>query len=638
MVLSVLQKQLRVLPLFECATVPTKEKFALKAYRDHKFEGIGILGRGQLFSLFHAEHLAEATKLYEVLIAADTFEEFLDLCHQVRDFVNESLYVYALSVALLHRPDCKGITLPPIQEIFPDKFVPVQTFNNALKEAFTEPDKEKEIIVNMQATGNIHDPEYNIAYYREDIGINAHHWHWHLVYPATWRPEVTGKVKDRKGELFYYMHQQMCARYDCERLSNDMPRMEPFHNFHSPLEGYSSHLTSLINGLSYPSRPAGLKLQDLKDVSIQDMERWRSRISDAIHIGHVQDENNHEYLLDETHGIDILGAIIEASHESINQHFYGSIHNWGHVITARVLDPDGRFHLNPGVMSDTATSLRDPIFYRWHRFIDNLFQDYKETLPHYRKDELEFPGVEITNVIVSAEHANNINTFKENALLNLSHAYEFGRTGNVKVRYNHLSHESFDYNIEVENHSNRTKPSTVRIFMAPKYDELGNELQTKDLRRLMIEMDKFHHDLHPGRNTIIRHSKDSSVTLSSERTFDELAHGEGINEHANEYCSCGWPDHLLVPRGNEKGMPFHLFVMLTDWLHDQVGDHGKTSICVDAVSYCGAKDQLYPDRRAMGFPFDRAIESDHLEEWILPNMRNTVITVTYHEEVHSEHH
>ncbi|CAL1261555.1 unnamed protein product [Larinioides sclopetarius] len=22
-----------------------------------------------------------------------------------------------------------------------------------------------------------------------------------------------GKVKDRKGELFYYMHQQMCARY-----------------------------------------------------------------------------------------------------------------------------------------------------------------------------------------------------------------------------------------------------------------------------------------------------------------------------------------------------------------------------------------------------------------------------------------
>ncbi|GFY57819.1 hemocyanin II [Trichonephila inaurata madagascariensis] len=69
-----------------------------------------------------------------------------------------------------------------------------------------------EIIVDVEATGNILDPEYNLAYYREDVGINAHHWHWHLVYPSTWNSAVTGKVKDRKGELFYFMHQQMCAR------------------------------------------------------------------------------------------------------------------------------------------------------------------------------------------------------------------------------------------------------------------------------------------------------------------------------------------------------------------------------------------------------------------------------------------
>ncbi|XP_076338209.1 hemocyanin B chain-like isoform X2 [Tachypleus tridentatus] len=638
MVLDTVEKQLRVLPLFEYASIPTKEKFALKVHRDPKLQGLGVLGRGQLFSLFHAEHLAEATKLYEVLIGAKTFEEFLDFCHQVRDFVNEGLYVYAVSVAILHRPDCKGVSLPPIQEIFPDKFMPVQTMYDAYKEAWLNPNKEEDIIVDMQSTGNILDPEYNLAYYREDIGINAHHWHWHIVYPATWRPEVIGKVKDRKGELFYYMHQQMCARYDCERLSNGMPRMEPFHNFHDTLEGYSSHLSSSINGLPYPSRPDGMTLQDLKEVSIQELERWRDRILDAIHIGHLEDENGSHVPLDETRGIDVLGAIVEASYESVNQAFYGSIHNWGHVITARVQDPDGRYHLNPGVMSDTATSLRDPIFYRWHRFIDNMFQDYKETLPHYNHSDLEFPGIEITKVLVKAKHINNIDTFKSYSLLDLSHAYEFGRSGAVKVRFSHLNHEDFDYKIRVENHTSKTKPATVRVFMAPKYDELGNELNTKNLRRLMIEMDKFHAEIHPGHNDIVRHSKNSSVTISSARSFGQLAHGEGVNEHANEYCSCGWPDHLLVPRGNENGMPFHLFVMLTDWLHDQVGDHGKTGMCTDAVSYCGAKDQLYPDRRPMGFPFDRDIEEEHLKDWLLPNMKDVLITVTHHEEVHNQSH
>ncbi|WP_407809600.1 tyrosinase family protein, partial [Staphylococcus aureus] len=82
---------------------------------------------------------------------------------------------------------------------------------------------------------------------------------------------------------------------------------------------------------------------------------------------------------------DLLGDIIESSHESKNLHFYGSLHNWGHVMRANITDPDHRFQENPGVMSDTSTSLRDPIFYRWHRFIDNIFQEYKCSLPCYTR-------------------------------------------------------------------------------------------------------------------------------------------------------------------------------------------------------------------------------------------------------------
>lgn len=52
--------------------------------------------------------------------------------------------------------------------------------------------------------------EHKIAYWREDLGINLHHWHWHLIHPFEGPREIVGK--DRRGELFYYSHQQIIAR------------------------------------------------------------------------------------------------------------------------------------------------------------------------------------------------------------------------------------------------------------------------------------------------------------------------------------------------------------------------------------------------------------------------------------------
>ena len=44
-------------------------------------------------------------------------------------------------------------------------------------------------------------------------------------------PELYRKLftlNDRQGELFFYMHVQMLARYDAELLSHDLARVEPF--------------------------------------------------------------------------------------------------------------------------------------------------------------------------------------------------------------------------------------------------------------------------------------------------------------------------------------------------------------------------------------------------------------------------
>ncbi|XP_013776190.1 hemocyanin AA6 chain-like, partial [Limulus polyphemus] len=486
------------------------------------------------------------------------------------------------------------------------------------------------VVVNIDYSGNILDQEYKLAYYREDIAVNAHHWHWHLVYPATWRENVTGKPKDRKGELFYYMHQQMCARYDCERLSNKMTRVDPLDNWHKELEGYGPHLCSLLNGLHYGMRPSGLKIHDISDIDIYEMNRWVERVLEAISLGYVVDSEGNEVSLNAQNGTDILGDLIEASTESLNQKYYGSIHNWGHVMLAAVHDPVGKYKENPGVMDDTSTSLRDPIFYRWHRFIDNMFQEFKTNLPPYSKHELEFPKVNIGKVTLHATKSNYLQTFEEDHYLELCHGVQFCKEGSVKVHYKRLQHEEFNYNIEVHNDSSSNKNAVVRIFLAPRDNELGNRLELDDQRHLFIELDKFHVVLNPGENTITRKSKDSSVTLSKERTIDELMKGEGLNDDNNEFCSCGWPQHMLIPRSNEEGMVFDLFVMLTNWENDNVNGHSsEEAICTDAVSYCGAKDHKYPDRQAMGFPFDRTITHHTLSDFLTTNMSATEVTIKF---------
>nr|CCA94927.1 hemocyanin subunit f [Mastigoproctus giganteus] len=592
--------------------------------RDPRLKKLGRLHRGTLFSCFHAEHLEEAKELYEALYKAKDFNDFYHLAEEAREVVNEGLYVFAMTVAILHRSDCDGIIVPPIQEIFPDRFIPAESLNRALKADINRTSQEP-VVVEIQETGNIFDPEYHLAYFREDIGANAHHWHWHIVYPGTWDPEVMHITKDRKGELFYYMHQQMCARYDCDRLSTGLRRLIPFHNFHEELEGYNPHLTSLVSGQNYASRPAGLSMKDIHECDVQDMIRWRERILDAIHIGFLYDDHGNEIPLDAEHGTDLLADLMESSYESKNREYYGSLHNWGHVIISQCHDPDGRFKENPGVMSDTSTSLRDPIFYRYHRFVDNIFQELKASLPPYKQSELDFTGIDVVNVTVNAKAPNLVHTFFAEDQLELRHG--INTHGSVKVKYHHLDHEPFTYNISVENKTGAEKDSTVRIFLGPKYDELGNHLRIDEARRFYIELDKFHAKLSPGKNVVTRKSSESNVVANKTPNFDELEGGAS----SDQFCSCGWPNYMLLPRGNHKGMEFELFVMLTDWGEDHVGSLSDHHVCHDAFSYCGVKDQKYPDKKPMGFPFDRVIKARSIAQFKTHNMSFTDVTIQFKE-------
>jgi len=66
------------------------------------------------------------------------------------------------------------------------------------------------------------------------------------------------------------------------------------------------------------------------------------------------------------------------------------------------------------------------------------------------------------------------------------------------------------------------------------------------------------------------------VTIPFERSFRDLEIGRPPSNASAEvqdksnFCGCGWPQHMLIPRGTPEGYPSVLFAMIsnyeTDWV------------------------------------------------------------------------
>ncbi|XP_076646002.1 phenoloxidase 1-like [Halictus rubicundus] len=573
-----------------------------------------------------------------------TSEDLLSVAVYCRDRVNPNMFIYALSVAILHRPDIKDLPIPPLSEVFPNKFVDGGIFTRAQEEAnLVPPGSRIPIEIPRDYTATDLDEEHRVAYWREDIGINLHHWHWHLVYPSGENLEIVNK--DRRGELFYYMHQQIIARYNCERLCNRLGRVKRFLNWREPIpEACFPKLDSIVAARTWPARPSGAVLKDINrpvdqlDFDIQDLERWRDRIYEAIHTGSVINMRGERVPLTEKDGIDILGNIMEASILSPNRSVYGDIHNLGHVAISYCHDPDHHYLENFSIMGDSATAMRDPIFYRWHAFVDDVFQEYKNTLPEYTVQQLDYPCVEIDDLRVTTNQQRNVlNTFWTQSVVDLSRGLDFTPRGAVLAKFTHLNHTDFTYTIIVNNRTDAPKRGTVRIFIAPKEDERGLPFTFRYQRNLMIEMDKFTVTLRPGQNTIEQKSTGSSVTIPFERTFRNLDENRPLSGDSLElfnFCGCGWPQHMLVPKGTTAGFRMELFVMVSDYSGDVIQQDEPTG-CADASSFCGLRDRKYPDARPMGYPFDRQPRTgvETLQQFLTANMATLEIAVRFTDNV-----
>nr|QBB67477.1 prophenoloxidase [Penaeus merguiensis] len=583
---------------------------------------------------FRSEHALAVRELSQVFLEARHLYELFRTAILIRDHVNRSIYLAALYHAFYERKDLNPGDLPPLETLLPDRFVPADVINKAkklAKSAILHKERVKtEISVHwhINETGiGTRSPEHRVAYWREDMHLNNMHWHWHLSNPYNIEP---GK-RDRRGELFYYMHHNLVARYNMERLSVNLRPVVPFEDWHlSLLDGYFPHITT-GNGYDWADRQDNTFFKDVREIPlnqsshVSQLEMWRTHLYHAIDVGYMVNENgSYVRLTDnpkigEAFGINLLGESVEAG-ASVNPFLYGNLHNLGHDLISQSHDPAKRHHTQMGVMGAVETAVRDPAFFRWHKFIDNLFLRYKMTQPSYTARQLA--GVmEIEEVIVMEEGWKGqtpdlLHTFFTNSTFDSSRGIDFQRKRNdditVLIKADVLDHLEFNYRIRIRNPTSEIKLSKLRIFLAPKFNEDGERLNFASLLHYWTEMDVFETDeIMPGTEHIYRHSNQSSI-LSNYRA-------RGVNT-AFAYSACSWPRNLQLPRGTPDGMIFHLFVMASDV--DDSSETHATRRRGTPGSFCGRPDGKYPDKWPMGFPLDRKSSHETIEAFVAehPNM------------------
>ncbi|XP_055688055.1 phenoloxidase 2-like [Lutzomyia longipalpis] len=587
--------------------------------------------RNKPFCIFNKRHKEIAGQLIQIFMDAPDVNTLFSYAAYAHDRVNPYMYQYCLSVAMQHRADTQDQPIPSVAETFPNQFIDPAVIPEAREQnSFVPEGVRRPIVIPLSYTASEREEEQRLAYFREDIGVNLHHWHWHLVYPAEGPQNIV--QKDRRGELFYYAHAQIIARYNIERLCNHLARVKLLNNLREVIpEGYFPKIVRSSSNQTYPPRFTNTTLKDINRpedsvvVEISDLERWRDRIFEAIDQGFVINSSGQRINLDETRGIDIIGDLVEASILTPNPQVYGDFHNMGHLMIAYNHDPDNRYLEQFGVMGDLATVMRDPIFYRWHGYVDFIFQKYKNTLPPYNTNtDLNFDGVTVQSVTCQMNQrntpANIILTYWQRGELNLGAGLDFGRQGNVFAQFTHLQHAPFSWRIEVNNDSGAPRQGTCRIFICPRNDERGLPFTFRDQRLLMIEMDRFTVNLSPGVNTINRRDEESNVTIPYNRTFRNISTAAvpaGQTQDQFNFCGCGWPSHLLVPKGSPEGFTFDTFVMISDFAGDTVNETiDPTDPCSDSYPFCGIRNKLYPDRRAMGYPFDRNHPARTLQDFV----------------------
>ena len=645
-----LQKQKHILELFNYVNQPSYYKQMNKHAEEFKFEGHwdqwtkpeyakefyhyyehDILPQGEIFSVFYPEHLKQAVALFRTFYYAKDYETFHHIADWARQNVNEGMFVYALSVAVVHSKHTENVILPPIYEIFPHYFFSDEVIYKAqqYKQHYWGTYEHEQEIKDADYKGytihanysgwymNVH-PEQSMTYFTEDVDINANYYYFH-IYAPFWMPQYELSYHSQfRGELFYYFHQQRLARYYLERLSNDFGEI-PHFEYEYPIEtGYYPSLT-YTNGMHFPTRPNHAHLYyngvhgqqtyshfgnyTYSYTFVKDYER---RLRDALDRGYVYTPEGQKVSLFDKDGFETLGNLVESNEQSVNDRFYGDLQVFARHLLGYSYFPLDQYKVVPSALEHFETSLRDPMFYQMFKRIMFYFNQHQNYQGPYEKEELNFNGVKVEDIQVD-----RLITYFDTDYSDLSNAVtvdekEFNdETFQIRARQYRLNHKPFNYKINVE--TEKPVEAFVKVFIGPKYDEYGREIDIEDNRMNFFLLDRFHHTLQAGKNVIERNSHDSHYFAHDRTTYQQLYKqvltavngGEDFKIH-QYYHYYGFPHRYMLPKGDFGGKTYQFYVIVAPY-------------------HAAAKGQeAYVDTEySIGYPFDRPVEFEH--EFFVPN-------------------
>lgn len=214
-----------------------------------------MLPKNMVFSVFYEQMREEAVALYHLFFYAKDFETFYKTAAWARVHLNEGLFTYAFSIAVLHRPDTQGYALPSPYEIYPYFFVNADVvarlWRLKMQEGVIQPefaakygivveDNDYIVYANYSGWSTFENEEQKLSYFTEDIGLNTYYYYFHTVFPSWMNGIGFGLQKERRGELYFYVYKQLLARYYLERLSNGLGEIpafswrEPFKTSYTP--------------------------------------------------------------------------------------------------------------------------------------------------------------------------------------------------------------------------------------------------------------------------------------------------------------------------------------------------------------------------------------------------------------------
>lgn len=260
--------------------------------------------RGEIFTLHVDRQLKEVVSMFHMLYYAKDFAAFLKTACWMRLYLNEGMFVYALTVAVRHREDCKGIILPPPYEIYPYYFVRADVIQKAymlkmkkglldhkLCDFYGIKKTEKDVFIideNIYDTRVELNDEDRLRYFTEDIDLNTYYYYFHVDYPFWMKDEVFNKMKLRRFELNLYVYQQLLARYYLERLSVGLGDIKTL-SWNKPVrKGYWPWLM-LHNGVHLPVRTNNyVLLRDENINALRLVEDYELIIRDAIIKGFIE--------------------------------------------------------------------------------------------------------------------------------------------------------------------------------------------------------------------------------------------------------------------------------------------------------------------------------------------------------------